>query len=131
MLRRTVGTARLPTDQPRWWRVIGLLQWLLAVGMAVGLSWLRVITSSPGSSLPDLPTLEIGELPLPTVLPSAGRCSDCSSPPGSLGKRGRGPPWCFDCLPPARRRSHGRGSRPGHRPIDAELATMRRLHELI
>ena len=66
------GTARLPTDRPRWWRVAGAVQWLLAAALVVGLLWLLAIFVVAWFNLPDLPTADVGELPLPTVLAIGG-----------------------------------------------------------
>ena len=71
-LDRAVGTVRLPTDRPRWWRVAGAVQWLLAAALAVGLLWLLAIFVVAWFQLPDLPSVDIGELPLPTVLAIGG-----------------------------------------------------------
>jgi len=71
-LDRSVGTARLPTDRPRWWTAIGWLQRVLAVVLVVGLVWLAAIFVVAWLNLPDLPTPDVGAFPLPTVLAIGG-----------------------------------------------------------
>lgn len=71
-LDRTIGATTLPTHQPRWWRAVGALQWLLAGAMAVGLAWLVLIGVVAWLRLPDLPTPEIGAVPVPTALTLGG-----------------------------------------------------------
>ncbi len=53
---------------PRWWALIGLLQWLLLACAAVGAAWLlgMVALGALAIPTPDPPT--VGGLPVPTVL---------------------------------------------------------------
>jgi len=60
-LDRAVSGAELPTRRPRWWRVAGLLQALLAL---IGLGFLRIEDAVP------LP--EVWGIPLPTLLLGGG-----------------------------------------------------------
>jgi hypothetical protein len=131
-LDRAVGTARLPTDRPRWWRVVGMLQWLLATALAVGLLWLLAIFVVAWLNLPDLPTAEIGELPLPTVLAIGGAAlgllvAALARWANGVGARRR--------ASIARRRLVAAATEVGRElviaPLDAELATMTRLHDLV
>lgn len=71
-LDRQIGSARLPTEPPRWWRAVSALQWLLAGIMAVGLGWLVVIGVVAWFRLPDLPAPEIGEVPWPSAMAIGG-----------------------------------------------------------
>jgi len=51
-----------------WWRIVGGLQWLGSLVALVGLGWLGVRYALFASGLPELPTPEVGVVPLPTVL---------------------------------------------------------------
>ena len=131
-LDRAVGTTRLPTDRPRWWRVVGAAQWVLALAMAGGLSWLFVIFVVAWFNLPDLPTVDVGELPLPTVLAIGGAAlgllvAALARWATGVGARRR--------ASIARRRLVTAATDVGRdlviAPLDSELATMTRLHELV
>ncbi|HEU5085100.1 MAG TPA: GTPase [Acidimicrobiales bacterium] len=71
-LDRSIGATALPTQPPRWWHLVGALQWLLAGAMAVGLLWLVLIGVVAWLQLPDLPTPDIGAIPVPTALAVGG-----------------------------------------------------------
>lgn len=71
-LDRAVATTHLPDDQPRWWRLAGLVQRLATAAMVLGLLWLLVIGVVAWFQLPDLPTVKVGAVPLPTLLAVAG-----------------------------------------------------------
>lgn len=131
-LDRAVGTTRLPTDRPRWWRVVGVVQWALAMTMAVGLLWLTAIFVVAWFNLPDLPSVDVGALSLPTVLAIGGAALGLLVAALARWATGVG----------ARRRASVAGRRlvaaatdVGRdlviAPLDTELATMTRLHELI
>jgi len=131
-LDRAVGTARLPTDRPRWWRVVGVGQWVLAAALAVGLLWLLAVFVVAWLNLPDLPSVDIGELPLPTVLTVGGAVfglllAGLARWATGVGARRR--------ASIARRRLVAATTEVGRdlviAPLDAELATMSRLHELV
>jgi len=131
-LDRAVGAARLPTDRPRWWGVVGVVQWLLAAALAVGLLWLLVIFIVAWLNLPDLPTTEVGELPLPTVLAVGGALlgllvAALARWATAVGARRR--------ASTARRRLVAATTDVGRdlviAPLDAELATFARLRELV
>jgi GTPase Era involved in 16S rRNA processing len=131
-LDRAVGTARLPTDQPRWWQVVSVVQWLLATALAVGLLWLLLIFVVAWLNLPELPTIDIGDLPLPTVLAIGGAAlglliAALARWATGVGARRR--------ASIARRRLVAAATDVGRdlviAPLDAELATMTRLHELV
>jgi GTP-binding protein EngB required for normal cell division len=66
--RAVAGTDLEIGRRPRWWRVIGLLQLLLALVVLVGLLWLAALFVVAWLQLPRPPTPEIGVVPLPTVL---------------------------------------------------------------
>ncbi|MBO3748903.1 50S ribosome-binding GTPase [Streptosporangiaceae bacterium NEAU-GS5] len=68
-LDRAVATTSIGAARPpRWWRVIGVLQWLIFATMAVGALWLGALFVVSYLRLPDLPTPTAGELPWPTAL---------------------------------------------------------------
>jgi hypothetical protein len=71
-LDRQVASADLPTAPARWWGAVSALQWLLAGVMVVGLVWLVVIGVVAWFRLPDLPTPELGEVPVPTAMALGG-----------------------------------------------------------
>lgn len=130
-LDRAVGTTRLPTDRPRWWRVVGAVQWVLATALAVGLLWLLAMFVVAWFNLPDLPTFDVGELPLPTVLAIGGAAlglllSALARWATGVGARRR--------ASIARRRLVAAATDVGRvlviAPLDTELATMKHLHEL-
>ncbi len=67
-----VGTPLEATRSPRWWRVVGALQWVwLAVAVA-GLVWLGVLAVLGYAQLPVPGTPRWGELPVPTGLALGG-----------------------------------------------------------
>jgi len=71
-LDREVGAAELPVAPARWWSAVSGLQWLLAAVMALGLLWLLLIGVVAWFRLPDLPTPELGEIPVPTAMAIGG-----------------------------------------------------------
>jgi hypothetical protein len=79
-LDRAVGATDLPMRRPHWWRVVGVVQWVLAAALAVGLLWLTTIFVVAWLNLPDLPTAEVGRCRSRRCWPSAEPCWDCSSP---------------------------------------------------
>ena len=131
-LDRAVGTARLPTERPRWWRVVGMVQWLFAAALAVGLVWLLAIFVVAWLNLPELPTAEIGELPLPTVLAIGGAALGLLVAALARWANGVGAGRRASI---ARRRIIAAATDVGRElvigPLDAELATMTRLHDLV
>jgi GTP-binding protein EngB required for normal cell division len=69
LLDRAVAGADLGIgERPRWWRVVGLLQVLLAVVALAGLLWLAVLFGISWLQLPPPPTAHWGPIPLPTLL---------------------------------------------------------------
>jgi energy-coupling factor transporter ATP-binding protein EcfA2 len=53
---------------PRWWSVIGVLQWALAFTTLLGLVWLAARYVLSALALPQLPTPHAGRTPLPTLM---------------------------------------------------------------
>ncbi|MEU8259565.1 GTPase [Micromonospora sp. NPDC048999] len=56
------------TRRPAWWRVVGVLQWLVTVAAAAGLGWLVLGYVLRALGLPALENPRLGEVPWPTVL---------------------------------------------------------------
>ncbi|MEU0569707.1 GTPase [Nonomuraea sp. NPDC005983] len=68
-LDRAVATTSLgATRRPRWWRVVGALQWLVFAAMMAGALWLGALFGMEYLRLPEPPTPTAGELPWPTTL---------------------------------------------------------------
>ncbi|MBD5787222.1 50S ribosome-binding GTPase [Cellulosimicrobium terreum] len=74
--RSVVGTDLEASRRPRWWRVVGVLQWLVLAALVVGLGWLAALWGFVYLRLPEPPTpvltLGSGELPWPTLLALGG-----------------------------------------------------------
>ena len=71
-LDRVVVTTPLRARAPRWWRVLGSLQWLFGVAAVVGLLWLVALGVTGWLQLPQIDTPKVGAVPLPTLLLVAG-----------------------------------------------------------
>jgi hypothetical protein len=68
-LDRAVAGADLKLRTPLWWRVVGVLQTLLAVALAVGALWLLALLALAYLQLDDvIPTPEADGIPVPTAL---------------------------------------------------------------
>jgi hypothetical protein len=68
-LDRAVATTDLGvTRPPRWWRVVGGLQTLLAAATLAGALWLAGLYALTVLRLPEPEPPQVGLLPLPTVL---------------------------------------------------------------
>jgi GTPase Era involved in 16S rRNA processing len=131
-LDRAVATTRLPTDRPRWWGVVGAVQWVLATALVAGLLWLLAIFVVAWLNLPDLPTVDVGALPVPIVLAIGGAAlgllvAALARWATGVGARRR--------ASIARRRLIAAATDVGGdlviAPLDTELATMTRLHALV
>lgn len=66
--RAVATTATGAGRRPRWWRVAGVLQWLLFAAMVAGALWLAGLFFVDYLRLPEVPTPTVGELPLPTTI---------------------------------------------------------------
>jgi GTP-binding protein EngB required for normal cell division len=66
--RAVAGTDLEVGRRPAWWRVIGVLQLLLAAVTVAGLGWLAALFGIAWLQLPPPPLPHLGSLPLPTVL---------------------------------------------------------------
>ncbi|MFN2470549.1 MAG: GTPase [Gaiellaceae bacterium] len=68
-LDRAVAGADLGVSSPRWWRVAGLLQRLLALAVAAGAVWLVALAVLGWLRIEDVvPLPEVKGMPIPTVL---------------------------------------------------------------
>jgi energy-coupling factor transporter ATP-binding protein EcfA2 len=68
-LDQAVARTDLGLARPRrWWRFVGVLQWLFVLVAAAGLLWLLVRYVMFALALPDPPMPNAGRLPLPTAL---------------------------------------------------------------
>jgi GTP-binding protein EngB required for normal cell division len=69
LLDRAVAGADLGVgERPRWWRVVGALQVLLALVALAGLVWLAALFAVAWLQLPPPPTWHWGPVPVPTLL---------------------------------------------------------------
>jgi hypothetical protein len=66
--RAVAGTDLEVGRRPPWWRVVGVLQLLLALVTLAGLVWLAALFGIAWLQLPAPPLPHLGSLPLPTVL---------------------------------------------------------------
>jgi GTPase Era involved in 16S rRNA processing len=72
-LDRAVAATDLGMDRrPRWWSAVGTLQWLFAAVFVVGLIWLGVLLGFSILRVPEPPTPEVADWPVPTLLVFAG-----------------------------------------------------------
>jgi GTP-binding protein EngB required for normal cell division len=72
-LDRTVATTTYDAARrPRWWRAVGLLQWLAFAVLVAGALWLAGLFSVDYLRLPPPPSPTVGELPWPTALLGGG-----------------------------------------------------------
>ncbi|GAB2674637.1 GTPase [Thalassiella azotivora] len=67
-LDQAVVGVDLERRRPVWWRVVGVLQALLAVAAVTGLLWLVTLAVLAWLRLPEPGTPEVGVVPLPTLL---------------------------------------------------------------
>jgi hypothetical protein len=68
-LDRAVVNTDLRADRtPLWWRLTGLLQWLLVAAALVGAGWLLLLAFGSYLRLPDPPTPDVRGFPVPTLL---------------------------------------------------------------
>ncbi len=67
-LDQAVVRTDLGLRRPAWWRVLGAVQWLLALAAVVGLVWLVALAVMGWLRLPEPATPYLGPLPWPTLL---------------------------------------------------------------
>lgn len=66
------ATRKHQSKSPRWWKLIGFIQMLLAIAAVIGLGWLFITFLAQWFQLPDLPTPELRGTPVPTALALGG-----------------------------------------------------------
>ncbi len=72
-LDQAVTTTDLGTTRrPLWWGLLNALAWLFLAVTVVGGGWLLLLGVGSYLRLPDVPTPEVGQLPVPTLLLGAG-----------------------------------------------------------
>lgn len=72
-LRDELDAAVMGTDlgsdrAPGWWRIGGIVQWLLVAAALVGAGWLLLLAFGAYLRLPDPPTPDVGGFAVPTLL---------------------------------------------------------------
>ena len=68
-LDRAVSSTDLRVTRPRWWRVAGLLQWVVAAAAVAGAAWLLVLAVLSYLRVDDVvPVPESEGVPVPTLL---------------------------------------------------------------
>ncbi len=70
--REVAGTNVDIEHRPRWWLAVGVVQQVLTLATLVGIGWLAALAAGRWLQLPEIPTPEIGALPVPTVLVLGG-----------------------------------------------------------
>ena len=72
-LDQAVTTTDLGTTRrPLWWGLLNGLAWLFLAATVIGGGWLLLLGVGSYLRLPDVPTPEVGDLPVPTLLLAAG-----------------------------------------------------------
>ena len=71
-LDEAAGLTDLHLDPPRWWRVIGGVQWAAAAALLAGLVWLLVLWGLAWLQFPPPPTPRWRDIPLPSLLAVGG-----------------------------------------------------------
>ncbi|WP_448629797.1 hypothetical protein [Cellulomonas soli] len=66
------GTMLLPAREPRWWRALGALQWVLLAAAVTGLLWLAALAVLGYLRLPEPAIPQWGGVPVPTALALGG-----------------------------------------------------------
>jgi hypothetical protein len=67
-LDRVVVTTPLRGNPPRWWQLMGWLQWVFGLAAVAGLVWLVVLAVVGWLQLPPIDTPKVSPFPLPTLL---------------------------------------------------------------
>jgi GTP-binding protein EngB required for normal cell division len=67
-LDQAVLATDLGLSRPRWWSVVGALQWLLTTAAMLGLVWLIALGVFSWLRLPEIRTPDLGPIPVPTAL---------------------------------------------------------------
>ena len=94
-LDQAVGSAKLDTRAPRWWRAASLLQWLLVAAAVVGTLWITLAGVAGYLRIEDVvPLPELGGAPIATWLVLGGLVLGVvlSFVTRARQRRGRAPP---------------------------------------
>jgi hypothetical protein len=68
-LDQAVAATDLQADRrPRWWSVANAVQWVAVIAAVVGGLWLLGLAVVGYLRLPEVPTPEVGSVPVPTLL---------------------------------------------------------------
>ena len=68
-LDQAVAATNLRADRrPRWWSVANAVQWVAVIAAVVGGLWLLALAVVGYLRLPEVPTPEVGSVPVPTLL---------------------------------------------------------------
>jgi len=68
-LDQAVAATDLQVDRrPRWWSVANAVQWVAVIAAVVGGLWLLALAVVGYLRLPEVPTPEVGSVPVPTLL---------------------------------------------------------------
>jgi GTP-binding protein EngB required for normal cell division len=127
------GAAHAATSPPRWWGVVGWLQWVLAASAATGAVWLAVLAVFGYLKVPtDALTPRLGEWPIPTLLLLGGALAGIivawvARPIAALGGRRRAGRAVRD----VERRVAELASEHVIAPLEEELRRWERLRESI
>jgi hypothetical protein len=71
-LDAAAGRTDLHVDPPRWWRLLGSVQWLTSAALLVGVAWLLALWGLAWLRIPEPPTPYWHEFPLPSLLTVGG-----------------------------------------------------------
>ena len=66
------GQTNLHVGAPRWWALVGTLQWAATMTAAIGGLWLGALFVLAWFRLPDPPMAYLGSIPVPTVMALGG-----------------------------------------------------------
>jgi len=113
-LDQAVGSAKLDTRAPRWWRVASLLQWLLVAAAALGILWIALAGVAGYLRIEDVvPLPELRGVPIATWLVLGGLVLGVVLSLGTQALNGAGAR--------RRRRSAARALRPGIEAVADDL----------
>ena len=132
-LDAAVSGTELARRPPRWWRVAGALQLLLAVAVAAGALWLLALAGLGYLQIDDVvPTPDVGGIPLPTALLGGGALAGLLvALLAGLAVRAGARRRARKAERALARRVEAVGERAVVAPVEAELAAQQRLREAL